>query len=118
MTTPVLTQSQTQAASICNVAVGRVSADAGTAVNQTFTCGFVPRYVKWVNLTDRITDEWYEGMAAGSAIETAAAGTMTLETSGGITVNTNAANAVNGGSFTVDSTIIVASKVFAWMAIG
>ncbi len=45
--------------------------------------GFKPKHVKWVNLTDRITVEHYEGMAANSALKTAAAGTQTLEVTGG-----------------------------------
>lgn len=105
------TNLMTQVSGIVNHAVGRVVTNADAAADTTFNPGFVPRVVRWVNLTDRITDEWYEGMAADSALETAAAGTRTLETSGGITVNTD-------GTFSVDSTIIVASKTFAWEAIG
>lgn len=104
------TNTQTTADGILNHAVGRVVADAGVAIDQTFTVGFTPRVVRWHNLTDRISDEWFEGMAADSALETVAAGTRTLETSGGITVA--------AGSFTVDSTLVVASKTFAWEAIG
>jgi hypothetical protein len=105
------TNLMTQVSGIVNHAVGRVVTNADAAATQSFTPGFVPRVVRWVNLTDRITDEWYEGMAADSALETAAAGTRTLETSGGITVGTD-------GTFSVHSTLIVASKTFAWEAIG
>lgn len=49
--------------------------------------GFKPKHVKWVNLTDRVTVEFYEGMTANNCLKTAAAGTQTLETTnGGITL--------------------------------
>jgi hypothetical protein len=55
-----------------------------------FDVGFKPAYVQFVNLTDRTTVEWYQGMAANTCLKTAAAGTRTLETAnGGITVTDN-----------------------------
>lgn len=55
-----------------------------------FDVGFKPSYVQFVNLTDRITVEWYQGMAANNCLKTAAAGTRTFETTnGGITVTDN-----------------------------
>lgn len=45
--------------------------------------GFQPRYVRWTNITDRIQGEFFVGMAADSALKTAAAGTRTLEVTGG-----------------------------------
>ena len=54
----------------------------------TVLTGFKPRYVRWVNLTDRVEVEWFEGMDANTCLKTAAAGTRTLETTnGGITVD-------------------------------
>jgi hypothetical protein len=64
--------------------------------------------VRFVNLTDRITDEWFEGMASASSLHTVAAGTLTLETTNGI--------AVSGSSFTLTATTMVASKTFYWEA--
>lgn len=50
--------------------------------------GFKPKYVRWVNLTDRTEIEWFEGMADNTSLKTIAAGTRTLETTnGGITVD-------------------------------
>lgn len=54
--------------------------DAATPAAATLYPGFRPTYVQLVNLTDRITYEWYEGMAEGDYIKTVAAGTRTLET--------------------------------------
>ena len=70
--------------------VGRIVLDA-TAITAgdylLVECGFTPKYVQFVNVTDRIGVEWYEGMAADTCIKSAAAGTRTLETTNkGITI--------------------------------
>lgn len=74
-----------------NVSMGKVVYDATsiTAADSTrILTGFKPRYVRWVNATDGIQVEWFEGMAANTSIKTAATGTRTLETTnGGITVD-------------------------------
>lgn len=107
----VTTNTQSNTEGIANVASGQLVTDSGTAAALTITVGFVPRYIRFINLTDRITDEWVEGMAAASSLHAVAAGTLTLETSHGITNN-------GDGTFTVDATTMVASKSFYWIAIG
>jgi hypothetical protein len=71
-------------------AVGKVvfGADSITAADSVvITVGFKPRRVRWVNLTDRVEIEWFEGMTANNCLKTVANGTRTLETTnGGITV--------------------------------
>ena len=72
-------------------AQGKIVFDA-TAITATDSTrvltGFKPRYVRWVNLTDRVEVEWFEGMDPNTCMKTAAAGTRTLETAnGGITVD-------------------------------
>lgn len=104
------TNTQSNAEGIVNIAVGQVVADSGTATAETFTLGFAPRYVKFVNATDRIQDEWFEGMASASSIHTVANGTVTLETTNGI--------AVSGNTFTLTATTMVASKTSYWIAYG
>lgn len=85
------TYTQTPAAGIggqgpMNSCVGQVVFDA-TAITAadsvTITCGFTPRFVRWINTTDRVQGEWFQGMAANSCIKTAANGTRTLEVTGG-----------------------------------
>lgn len=93
-----------------NQAVGTIVSDAGAAAAVTISVGFTPRVVRFHNLTDRISDEWFEGMASASSLHTVAAGTRTLETTNGI--------AVSGNSFTLTATTMVASKTFYWEAIG
>ena len=103
------TNNQDNSYGVSNFATGYVVTDAGAAADTTFTCGFVPRLVRFRNVTDRISDEWYEGMAAASSIHTVAAGTVTLEVTNGITVT--------GNGFTVKAATILASKTFAWEAV-
>lgn len=104
------TNAQDNAGGIAQHSTGYVVTDAGAAADTTFTCGFAPRLVRFHNVTDRISDEWLEGMAAASAIHTVAAGTRTLETTNGITLS--------GNGFMVKAATILASKVFVWEAIG
>ena len=106
------TNDQSNAMSVVNHAVGKVVTDGGAAAATTFTLGFKPRVVRFHNLTDRISDEWFEGMASASSLHTVAAGTRTLETTNGIAVS------ADGNSFTVTATTMVASKTFYWEAIG
>jgi hypothetical protein len=54
--------------------------DAADPAAAVFYPGFRPKYVKAVNLTDRLTYEWYTGMAEGDYFYTIANGTRTLET--------------------------------------
>jgi len=104
------TNTQTNSNGIANHAVGKIVTDAAAAAAATITLGFAPRAIKFHNLTDRISDEWYEGMAAASSLHTVAAGTRTLETTNGVTVV--------GNTFTLTAVTMVASKTFYWEAIG
>lgn len=106
------TNIQTDAGGIVNRKIGSVVTDSGAAAATTFTLGFTPRIVRFHNLTDRISDEWFEGMATYSSLHTVAAGTRTLETTNGISVDAAA------GTFTVKAATILASKSFAWEAVG
>ncbi len=99
---------QTNSSGVGNFAIGKIVTDGAAAAAATLTLGFTPRYFKLVNLTDRITDEWFEGMASASSLHSVAAGTMTLETTNGI--------AVSGTSVTLTATTLVASKTFYWEA--
>ena len=92
-----------------------MSAASITATDSVvFTTGFRPRKVSVVNVTDRITVEWYEGMADNTCIKTAANGTRTLETTnGGITVSANGFSVLQNATLAV----IAASKVLAFEAI-
>lgn len=108
-------------------AAGRITfgADSITAADYVVqACGFTPRYIKVENVTDRISTEWYEGMAADTCIKTAAAGTKTLETTNlGLTVCDSDGTAnTSGRSFKIAQNatlaVIAASKVLNWVAFG
>lgn len=103
------TNTQDNSGGVVNISNGYVVTDAGAAADTTFVCGFQPRIVRFHNLTDRISDEWIEGMAAASSLHTVAAGTRTLETTNGITVT--------GNGFSVKAATILASKSYAWEAV-
>jgi phosphatidylserine synthase len=102
------TNTQSNSNGVVCVATGKIVTDASAAAAVTITLGFAPRFVRFVNLTDRITEEWYEGMASASSLHAVAAGTLTLETTNGI--------AVSGNTFTLTATTMVASKTFYWQA--
>ena len=69
-----------------SIATGKVVFDA-TAITAAdyieIDLGFKPRFVSFQNVTDRIGVEHFQGMDAESCIKTAAAGTRTLEVTGG-----------------------------------
>jgi hypothetical protein len=101
-----ITSSQSQAQSVAAVAHGYFLDSAATPAALAPSIGFKPRYVQVVNLTDRITFEWYEGMAADSMIQTVAAGTRTLVTSAAITVS--------DAGFTLAAALVLQNKQLAW----
>jgi hypothetical protein len=117
----------TGAADGARVKVGRLTlgADSITATDHLLQeVGFTPRYVKFTNLTDRISVEWFEGMADDTCLKTAAAGTQTLETTNkGVTICTSDGTAsTSGRCFKVSQNatlaVIAASKVITWVAHG
>lgn len=114
----IATSSTVRSETQCSRAVQYFTTDAVAAANTTFNFGFVPDVVRFINLTDRIQDEWFAGMAADSALHTVAAGTVTLAASGGITVASagNAAGTVQEGDITILAALMVASKSFVIVA--
>ncbi len=60
--------------------------DTGTVKDSVFAIGFIPRRIVLLEATTPIRYEWFEGMAAGYVEKIVAAGTHTVETSGGPTV--------------------------------
>ena len=105
-----ITQSQTKApASVYNHAQGRYLDDAGTPDAMEIDLGFMPRYIKVINETDRTVVEWYYGMAATNSLKTAADGVMTLATDSAILVADNA--------FTFLKALTVQNKQYQWVAL-
>ncbi len=98
------------AGSVVYDATGIVAADS-----TRIETGFKPRYVVWINATDRIRIEWFEGMAANNCIKTAATGAGTLETTnGGITVDYRGFRVLQNATLAA----ILANKTCYWQARG
>lgn len=95
-----------------SIKVGKVTG-TGAAINVAL--GWVPDYVRIVNVTDGDrTDEWFrDGMAAASSIPTTAQVGATL-TSNGISALDSS---TLGKGFTIGSTISESAKVLCYVAI-
>lgn len=105
----IVINNQDTSGGVVNISSGYVTTDAVATVGvTTFVCGFMPRVVRFNNLTDRIIDEWYEGMAPASSMHTVATGAITLDLVNGITVTPN--------GFSVTAVAFPASKAYAWEA--
>lgn len=75
----------------------------------TLTLGFAPKYFKIFNVTDRLSQEWFEGMNSGDFIESVAAGDKTLQTDDKVVVDQAAGTVVvtfDGGAVTDDDTVV------------
>jgi hypothetical protein len=59
---PTNTLSQTSSFGVRNRTIGTLSTTSAAAAAATFTVGFQPRVVRFHNLTDRISEEWFEGI--------------------------------------------------------
>lgn len=106
--------------------VGRFTHDASLTAGDylLFECGFTPKFVRVVNVTDRIQVEWFEGMADDTCLKRVAAGDMSIETTNkGITITDSAGTPnTTGKCFTVSKNstlaVITADDVHTWMAQG
>ena len=105
-----ITQTQTNAVDRVKTAHGAYLDDAATPDAMTITVGFYPRYIRVINLTDRIEYEWIKGMAATQTLKTVAAGTRTLDTNSEITIG------ADGRSFTLLKASTVQNKQYHWIA--
>lgn len=104
---------QTQDGGVSNLAVGTYTGD-GTIVD--VNCGFKPRYVHLLNLTDQISDEKFYGMTDAQVLRTAANGTRTLNTSSYIVLRDGIDDDFRG--FSVAAAANVSAKVYHFVAFG
>lgn len=95
---------------------GKVTFPATAIVATDYTeidVGYRPKYVRWTNLTDRVTIEFFEGMTQGTCLKTAASGTQTLESAnGGITLTDFGFQVLQNATLAA----ILASKDCYWKA--
>lgn len=87
--------------------------DAATPALVTLYPGFKPRKLKVINLTDRISYEWFEGMAQGDYLKTVAAGTRTLETDDVVIAEVDEGERP---SITLAASIVLQNKQFSIVA--
>lgn len=91
--TDVITSGPTSPYATTNIstraAVGDTTQGAALAAGVlTITPGFIPKRVLAMNVTDRISWEFFDGMNQGDYLEQVANGTRTLETDDKIVINT------------------------------
>lgn len=93
-----------------NFACGSFLDDAGTPEAMVIVCGFLPRYVRVVNETDRTQTEWFEGMADTNTLKQAQNGDGSLAT--------DTAILVAHPGFTFLKALTIQNKQYRWIAIG
>lgn len=103
----------TQDGGVSNLAVGSFTSD-NSAVE--ITTGFKPRYIRVINLTDKITWEWTLDMAATHSLKTVAAGTITDDTGSAIVPHGGPDGDFRG--FTLSATAAGNAKVIHYVAFG
>jgi hypothetical protein len=88
--------------------------DAASPAAASITLGYVPRYFRWVNVTDRIEWEWFDGAANGTTLKTVAAGTRTLDTAD-VAISVSSVNQ-SSGTVTIAAAAILQNKQYRWQA--
>jgi hypothetical protein len=107
----IATQNVTNSQGVTNATILAFTTDAVAAADTVFNFGFKPRMVRFVNLTDRLQSEVWEGIPATNTLDTIATGVTALGTSSSIVVNAD-------GTVTVKAALMVASKSFVVIAEG
>jgi hypothetical protein len=82
---PTLNNVKSNAATVFNHTVGEIVTSSATAAALTITPGFMPRIVRFHNVTDRISDEWYDGMDEMSIYEALIGIAAKLDADAGVT---------------------------------
>jgi hypothetical protein len=125
-----VTTTMLQENSVANFASAKVTTDATAAADTTFLLGFRPRYVCWtltVGGSPPVTVEWFDPMPALTSLRSIAAGTQTVDTTGGLTplgpgLPSGTASAIAGGvtgnGFMVKAADIPASGTMYFYALG
>lgn len=88
--------------------------DAASPAAAVLTLGYIPRYVRFINVTDRIEYEWFEGTVNGTTLKTVAAGTRTLDTAD-VAISVSSANQ-SAGVVTIGAAAILQNKQCRWYA--
>lgn len=93
----------------------KVGSYTGNGAAQTLAVGFVPDYVRIVNITAPAVDEWFSGMTAGTSVTTT--GTAAARAApNGITASAGVSGLVGQG-FTVGAGLSTNASVYRYIAI-
>jgi hypothetical protein len=82
---PTNTLEQTQRHGVANHACGQFVTTSASAAAASFTLGFQPRVVRFHNVTDRISDEWFEGIDENAIYAAFLGINAKLDSDGGVT---------------------------------
>ncbi|SRR6266404_4588885 len=125
-----ITQVSNGALAAFKFASGAYLDSASSPAAAAVACGFIPSYISFVNLTDRIKYEWFDGMTVLHSLKTAANGDATEETTGGFTPQQVPATSGSGTSAGTNSpggvvaplgfsfATITQNKQYYWVAMG
>lgn len=97
--------------------VPKVGTFVGTGAPLDISLGFVPEYIRIVNITDgNAAGEWFAGtMPDNSAIVTNATGDMSKITTNGVKAFTGSATKARG--FSVGTAFSVSGKTYSYFAV-
>jgi hypothetical protein len=95
--------------------ITKVGTYTGAGVAQNISVGFIPDYVRVVCITTPASDDWFNGMTAGTSISTTT-GTALRAAPGGISPFAGTA-ALAGQGFTVGAALAVNASVYRYVAI-
>jgi hypothetical protein len=95
--------------------ITKVGTYTGSGAAQNISVGFIPDYVRIVNITAPAVDEWFNGMTAGTSVTTT--GTAAIRAApNGITAFAGTA-ATAGQGFTVGTGLSTNASVYRYVAI-
>jgi hypothetical protein len=87
----------------------------GNGAAQNISIGFIPDYVRIVNITAPAVDEWFSGMTAGTSVTTTGAAAIRAAPNG-ITAFAGTAG-LAGQGFTVGAGLSTGAYVYRYVAV-
>lgn len=95
--------------------ITKVGTYIGSGAAQNISVGFIPDYVRVVNITAPAVDEWFSGMDAGTSITTTGAAAVRAAPNGMTAFAGTPAEA--GQGFTVGAGLSTNASVYRYVAI-
>ena len=96
--------------------ITKVGTYTGTGAAANISVGFIPDYVRIVNITAPAVDEWFNGMTAGTSVTTTGTTPAIRAAPGGVTAFAGTA-ALAGQGFTVGAALSTNASVYRYVAI-